>query len=89
MKKNEVIGTSVNLYEGVLMAAARAKEIKELRYNKYAETGHYVLGEYKKLLTPAQQSIVDIESGLAKRDYLFKSLNKVHKKNKVFNKHKR
>jgi hypothetical protein len=89
MKQNSIIGTDINLYESVLMASARAKEIKEIRYSKYAETGHYVLGEYKKLLTPAQQSVVDIESGLAKRDYLFKSLNKVHKKNKGFNKHKR
>lgn len=89
MKQELVIGTSINLYETVLMAAARTREIKEVRFSKYAETGHYVLGEYKKLLTPAQQAVVDIDSGLVGRDYLAKALNRPHKRNRGFNKHKR
>lgn len=89
MKQDRVIGTSINLYETVLMAAARAREIREIRYSKYAETGHYVLGEYKKLLTPGQQSVVDIDNGLVGREYLAKALNRPHKKNRGFNKHKR
>jgi hypothetical protein len=89
MKNDSVIGTSINLYESVLMGAARTKEIKEIRYSKYAESGLYILGEYKKKLIPVHQAVADIESGLVKRDYLFKALNRSQKKNRGFNKHKR
>jgi hypothetical protein len=40
-------------------------------------------------LTPTQQAVADIESGLVKRDYLIKALNRPQKKNRGFNKHKR
>ena len=89
MKQDKVIGTSINLYETVLMAAARAREIREIRYSKYSESGLYILGEYKKQLTPTQQAVADIEGGLVKRDYLIKALNRPQKKNRGFNKHKR
>lgn len=89
MKQIQNIGTTHNLYESVLMASARAREIREIRYSKYSESGLYILGEYKKQLTPAQQAVSDIESGLVKRDYLIKALNKTQKKNRGFNKHKR
>ena len=63
MKQDRIIGTSINLYETVLMAAARAREIREIRYSKYSESGLYILGEYKNQLTPVQQAVADIESG--------------------------
>jgi hypothetical protein len=40
-------------------------------------------------LIPVHQAVADIESGLVKRDYLFKALNRSQKKNRGFNKHKR
>jgi hypothetical protein len=89
MKSQVNIGTNINLYEAVLMSAARVREIKEIRYSKYAETGNYILGEYKRLLIPADQAVLDVNSGLVGKEYLVKALNRPHKKNRGFNKHKR
>ena len=48
-----------NVFERVIAGAARMKEIREIRYNSL-ETGQYVPGMYKKLLSVYEQSVADL-----------------------------
>jgi hypothetical protein len=73
MKQDRIIGTEINLYETILMAAARAREIREIRYSKYSESGLYILGEYKKQLTPTQQVVVNKAGNLAAVNRILKA----------------
>jgi hypothetical protein len=68
-----------NIFERVIASAARMKEIREIRYNSL-ETGTYVPGMYKKLLRPDEQAIVDLDNGIAGRDYLYKAVSKPRKR---------
>lgn len=64
-----------NIFERVIAGSARMKEIREIRYMNL-ETGTYVPGMYKKMLRPDQQAIVDLDNGVAGRDYLYKGVSK-------------
>lgn len=68
-----------NIFERVIAGAARMKEIRQIRYNSL-ETGSYVPGMYKKLLKPSEQAIVDLDSGIAGRDYLYKGVTRAPKR---------
>ena len=64
-----------NLFDKVIATAARMKEIRDIRYNSL-ETGQYVPGMYKKLTKPYEQAMLDLENGVAGRDYLYKAVSK-------------
>jgi DNA-directed RNA polymerase subunit K/omega len=76
-----------NIFERVLIAAARVREIKQVRYNSL-DTGTYVLNQYKKLATPSQIADNEIAAGIVGREYLLKAVSKTSKRNKDHNKHK-
>ena len=76
-----------NIYERVLVSAARVREIKQVRYNSL-DTGTYVLNQYKKLATPSQIADNEIAAGIVGREYLLKAVSKTSKRNKEQNKHK-
>ena len=63
-----------NIFEQVIASAARMKEIRDIRYK--IEVGTYVPGMYKKLLKPHEQAVVDVDSGLAGREYLYKAASR-------------
>jgi hypothetical protein len=76
-----------NIYERVLVSAARVREIKQVRYNSL-DTGTYVLNQYKKVATPSQVADKEIESGTIGRDYLIRAVSKTTRRNKEYNKYK-
>jgi DNA-directed RNA polymerase subunit K/omega len=76
-----------NIYERVLVSAARVREIKQVRYNSL-DTGTYVLNQYKKVSTPSQVADKEIESGTIGRDYLIRAVSKTTRRNKEYNKYK-
>ena len=76
-----------NIFERVLIAAARVREIKQVRYNSL-DTGTYVLHQYRKLATPSQIADNEIDVGIVGREYLLKAVSKTSKRNKEHNKHK-
>lgn len=76
-----------NIYERVLVSAARVREIKQVRYNSL-DTGTYVLNQYKKVSTPSQIADQEIAVGTVGRDYLLKSVSKTNKRNKEYSKYK-
>lgn len=89
MKNDSVVETKFTIFESILMMVARVREIKGIRYSKYAESGNYVLGQYKNSLSPAAQAELDIENGLVGREYLVKALSKPPKRHRGFNRHQR
>lgn len=68
-----------NVYEKVLASAARAREIRETRYG-HLNSGRYEPGQFKKMATPADQAIAEIDQGKIGREYLIKSVNKPTKR---------
>jgi DNA-directed RNA polymerase subunit K/omega len=76
-----------NIFERVLVSAARVREIKQIRYNDL-ETGSYVLHQYKKLATPSDIAEQEIRAGTIGRDYLMRAVTKTTKRNREYNKHK-
>lgn len=76
-----------NIFERVLVSAARVREIKQVRYNSL-ETGTYVLDQYQKVATPSEIAEQEIRSGTIGRDYLMRAVSKTTKRNREYNKHK-
>lgn len=76
-----------NIFERVLVSAARVREIKQVRYNSL-DTGTYVLNQYKKLETSSQIAEREIAVGTVGRDYLLKAVSKTNKRNKEYSKYK-
>jgi len=75
-----------NIYERVLVSAARVREIKQVRYDSL--DGTYVLNQYKKVATPSQIADNEIAMGIVGREYLLKAVSKTSKRNKEHNKQK-
>ena len=76
-----------NIFERVLVSAARVREIKQVRYNSL-ETGTYVLDQYQKVATPSEIAEQEIRSGTIGRDYLMRAVSKTTKRNREYNKYK-
>lgn len=76
-----------NIFERVLVSAARVREIKQVRYNSL-ETGTYVLDQYQKVATPSEIAEREIRSGTIGRDYLMRAVSKTTKRNREYNKYK-
>jgi DNA-directed RNA polymerase subunit K/omega len=76
-----------NIFERVLVSAARVREIKQVRYNSL-DTGTYVLNQYKRLETSSQIAEREIAAGTVGRDYLLKAVSNTNKRNKEYSKYK-
>ena len=68
-----------NVYEKVLAAAARAREIRETRFG-HLTSGRYTPGQFKKMATPCDQAMAEIDQGKIGREYLIKSVTKPTKR---------
>ncbi len=71
-----------NIFERVIAAAARMKEIHEIRY-KSLETGVWYPGMYRKHTRLCDQAILDLDNGVAGREYLFKGVSKPRRRRSI------